>query len=412
MLATTLLVSSPTYLGVFDRPIAQFYLGNFTLAEAKLHQLQTLLNSGEMNYYLFDSATFDRLYNCSMLPEAEWERRKRPNWIGAIHFSLAIFYQSLYVLFLFVMLKKRFWQHSCYRIMFMLGIFDIWGTVIGGMFCGIFAIRGDIFCTNKTLIYLVGCCQAPVWSGACVTGLILLINRTLDLYDKRVAIALFGGKKTYIWFIFPMASYFYLWFFTKPFLFSSILGAGFLYPYLGIPEVKMDLSEYDNLFCGYHNYFIATIYPLMYLIICVLLWRNGRGGPISVIQKQIIIQSIMISILLALLAVTYMVMQYITVPAFMPVALNFVWQFTHGAPVFTYIFISKSMRNGAGIVIGKWTSKFRFINHNSTVDPLSITARSSAHNVSTYASQRNAVNNAPMATVPMLVQSASSFSYM
>lgn len=41
-----------------------------------------------------------------------------------------------------------------------MAVFDIGAITIGSIFCGSFSIRGEIFCTNPDLIYLVGCFQA------------------------------------------------------------------------------------------------------------------------------------------------------------------------------------------------------------------------------------------------------------
>uniref|UniRef100_A0A914CUX9 Uncharacterized protein n=1 Tax=Acrobeloides nanus TaxID=290746 RepID=A0A914CUX9_9BILA len=117
-----------------------------------------------MNYYFFDHAKYNRLYNCSMLNDTQWESYKQPSIFGAFHVILATIYQILYLPFLVVMLKEQFWKYSCYKMMFFLGVTDVCATIIGGTFEGIFAIKGDIFCTNPNFMYLVGCFQVE---GVC-----------------------------------------------------------------------------------------------------------------------------------------------------------------------------------------------------------------------------------------------------
>ncbi|KAI1705198.1 serpentine type 7TM GPCR chemoreceptor srt domain-containing protein [Ditylenchus destructor] len=193
---------------------------------------------------------------------------------------------SLYLIFLAAMLQKKFWACSCYKLMFALGVYDVCATFIGGTFCGILSIRGDVFCTNPTFVYLVGCLQASLWSGACITGLILLVNRVLDLANEAAASYFFAGSRTYIWFIFPFASFLYMWFYTTPFLFNAILDAAFLNPFSGISEIQIDILQYDNFYCRIHNYIIAAIYPFIYLVICVILWKKSKRGAIGSKQKQ------------------------------------------------------------------------------------------------------------------------------
>ncbi|KAI1691438.1 serpentine type 7TM GPCR chemoreceptor srt domain-containing protein [Ditylenchus destructor] len=102
--------------------------------------------------------------------------------------------------------------------MFVLGVCDVGATLIGGTFAGIFAIRGDIFCTNQTVMYLVGCVEQPIWGACCVTGLILLLNRAVNLIDEKYAHALFGKSKIYIWLMIPFGVFFHCYFFTTPLL--------------------------------------------------------------------------------------------------------------------------------------------------------------------------------------------------
>ena len=160
--------------------------------------------------------------------------------------------------------------------MFFLGIYDICATIIGGTFEGIFAIRGDIFCTNPNFIYLVGCFQVgkpqilwickhsimlaeffgqlisrnsqksfflEVWVTACCASLLLLINRSLDLISNNYADLLFEGWKTYIWSLFPFGVGLWMCWFTTPYLFSSLLHASFVNPYFGIPDINVTMSD-------------------------------------------------------------------------------------------------------------------------------------------------------------------------
>uniref|UniRef100_A0A914DTQ7 Uncharacterized protein n=1 Tax=Acrobeloides nanus TaxID=290746 RepID=A0A914DTQ7_9BILA len=67
-----------------------------------------------------------------------------------------------------------------------------------------------------------------------------------------------------------------------------------------------------------------------------------------------------------------MIMQYYPVPKFMFIATHFIWQASHGASVFTYIFVNKSMRREAILMIKSITRNARcqhFENVNSRVNP-------------------------------------------
>uniref|UniRef100_A0A914C940 Uncharacterized protein n=1 Tax=Acrobeloides nanus TaxID=290746 RepID=A0A914C940_9BILA len=147
-----------------------------------------------------------------------------------------------------------------------------------------------------------------------------------------------------------------------------------LSPYLGIPEIQVDMMQYDNRVVAIHNYLIAGIYPVMYLLLCIMLLFKTKGGhaqeSVSSLQKQIILQSIIVSALLAITAVSYMVMQYYPVPEFMFIATHFIWQASHGASVFTYIFVNKSMRKEAILMIKATVMRARGRNPGHVINPL------------------------------------------
>lgn len=106
-------------------------------------------------------------------------------------------------------------------------------TNFGFLSTDVFYHVNSIFRVNKKP------CLA-LWIGACMTGLVLLINRALDLINKYYADMLFAGRRTYIWLIFPFLLFLYVCLFTKPFIFNSILDASFTNPFLGIPEAHIN----------------------------------------------------------------------------------------------------------------------------------------------------------------------------
>uniref|UniRef100_A0A914CLZ3 Rhodopsin n=1 Tax=Acrobeloides nanus TaxID=290746 RepID=A0A914CLZ3_9BILA len=228
-------------------------------------------------------------------------------------------------------------------MMFFLGVTDVCATIIGGTFEGIFAIKGDIFCTNPNFMYLVGCFQVEVWVTACCASLLLLINRSLDLISGDYADLLFSGWKTYIWILFPFGFGLWMCWFTTPYLFSSLLHASFVNPYFGIPGINVTMSDYDDHYCVIFNYVVAGLFPALYVVLCVVLVIRTKGASssnviVSKIQKQIMIQSIVVSVFLALTSALYMLMQYIPVPMAIIIASQFMWQASHVGHVYVHAF--------------------------------------------------------------------------
>uniref|UniRef100_A0A914CKD4 Uncharacterized protein n=1 Tax=Acrobeloides nanus TaxID=290746 RepID=A0A914CKD4_9BILA len=65
-----------------------------------------------------------------------------------------------------------------------------------------------------------------------------------------------------------------------------------------------------------------------------------------------------------------MVMQYYPVPKLMFVATHFMWQASHGASVFTYIFVNKSMRKEAILMFKTTIMKARGRTPGYVINPL------------------------------------------
>lgn len=168
-------------------------------------------------------------------------------------------FQVLYIPFLVIMCRKDFWMHSCYKLMFLMGVFDFLATIVGGTLMGVFTMRGDILCTNETFLYTTSCfCASKIyphsfqllchnflafWTAACMTGIILMLNRFLDLIKKELAQFFFGGNKIYPWMVIPFIYGAYFCIFTKPFLINTKLDSLFINPFVMEPDIKTDLND-------------------------------------------------------------------------------------------------------------------------------------------------------------------------
>jgi hypothetical protein len=60
--------------------------------------------------------------------------------LGVTYISLGTFYVILYIPCLIVMLKKELWQNICYKLMFIVGIFDICTLTINAFLPGIIMV--------------------------------------------------------------------------------------------------------------------------------------------------------------------------------------------------------------------------------------------------------------------------------
>ncbi|EYC45385.1 hypothetical protein Y032_0430g1305 [Ancylostoma ceylanicum] len=147
--------------------------------------------------------------------------------IGSVFIIYGLFVEFIYMLDLMVMTKKKHRRLSCYKIMIVLGVYDMAAISLNSILTGYFWITGANYCTNPTLMFVAGTVALGLWCGACMNCFVLVINRTLDMWNKSIMQALFMDGKTYLILLIPLAYSLYFCFFTSPLLFNSDATAWF-----------------------------------------------------------------------------------------------------------------------------------------------------------------------------------------
>lgn len=71
-------------------------------------------------------------------------------------YSFYLHFQLLYIPFMIAMLKPEIFQHSCYKIMFLLGLIDMITIPSDTIVPGLQEILGIHYCANPELFYTVG----------------------------------------------------------------------------------------------------------------------------------------------------------------------------------------------------------------------------------------------------------------
>lgn len=64
--------------------------------------------------------------------------------------------ELIYMLVLSVMVRKRYRRLSCYKIMIVLGFYDMCAISLNSLLSGYFLLTGANYCVNPTLIYITG----------------------------------------------------------------------------------------------------------------------------------------------------------------------------------------------------------------------------------------------------------------
>ncbi|KAJ1365438.1 hypothetical protein KIN20_025732 [Parelaphostrongylus tenuis] len=97
------------------------------------------------------------LYDCSNKTIDEWYKTGSVQWPLGLYFLLTgVLLEILYLPCLIAMVKQHMLGFTCYKFMFILGIFDMFSIFVNSIMTGYLAIKGAIFCTNPILLLTLG----------------------------------------------------------------------------------------------------------------------------------------------------------------------------------------------------------------------------------------------------------------
>ncbi|CAI2353339.1 unnamed protein product [Caenorhabditis sp. 36 PRJEB53466] len=309
------------------------------------------------------------LYNCSAKSAEEWTEEfgiKRPV-VGMISITYGVIMQILFIPCLFAMLESDLIRCSCYKIMFTVGIVDMLALAMNSIFTGFLAMRGAVFCTYPTVIYMGGLCGLGLWCCSCLLNILLLVNRTMHLSNSNLSDLFFKGHRTYFAMFIPIIYGLYFVFFTPTCVFSSKYYAWFYDPFI-FPNRT---AEYTNVEHGFNNAMIMSGTFVFYGYICFVLLKASRSNEVSKIHvqsHQVLYQSIVMCLINQISASVYVVMNFIVVPVWLIMSAQFLWQLDHGCPIIIYMTMNPTIRSRFLKKITFKKSSESYV-HSSTVRP-------------------------------------------
>ncbi|CAI4224434.1 unnamed protein product [Auanema sp. JU1783] len=289
------------------------------------------------------------LYNCSQMTPEEWTLKdgvKHPGW-GAISLVYGIIIELLYIPCLIVIRSKEFFSHSCFKIMFFLGVIDMMAICVNSIISGVLLIEGAVFCSHPEFIYVSGAFGLGLWCMACMICLVLVINRLMDILKKELVDAVFDGQRTNIILLLAFLYGLYFTLFTPPLLFASNYGAWFFDAFI-FPNRTL---EYQNYLHSANNVFIVGFTCFLYAAFCFALGRRFHEALTDSnshrrIHNQIFLQSTVICMVNLFASVIYVVMQFVPVHPFYIIVGHVSWQAGHGCPAIIYLAMNRTIRNG------------------------------------------------------------------
>ncbi|KAL3106632.1 hypothetical protein niasHT_012492 [Heterodera trifolii] len=328
-----------------------------------------------MELFLFRHAGYERLYNCTALhiDSVPLERRQFIAG-GIVKCVLCAIYYALYVPCMYS-IWKHFHDNSCYKLLFYIGITDLGILWILGFYSGLLSLRGAVFCSSPTLMYLVGVAVTSLWIAETSADLVLALNRCLELGFAKLCRLLFSGHRIFAWF-FACSLYALGWaVFIKPAVYSSVFFGWFFDPFVGYhnadDQQQKQHEEYEHWLHPVHNFLVAILSPLIYLVFALKLFYNVRtsrrefGVLVSELdsaQIRIFLQVLLISAMNTLTGSLYVYVQSHEVGQWMITLVDFSWFHVHGFPPVIYLALNKTIRADCRLLYLKLFNRHRIGN--------------------------------------------------
>uniref|UniRef100_A0A8R1DPD1 Serpentine receptor class gamma n=1 Tax=Caenorhabditis japonica TaxID=281687 RepID=A0A8R1DPD1_CAEJA len=243
------------------------------------------------------------LYNCSSKTSEEWTEQlgtKRP-LLGVVVMLFGIFIEIIYVPCLCAIYKRRLLQHSCYKIMFLLGVTDMIAT------CG--------------------------WVCSCALTLMLIINRISDILVPHISAIVFSRSYSWIVILIPIVYTIAVIFFTPAILFNSTVMA-----WIGDPRIHDNMSGYYyNPIQNCNNVVFITGTIFFYGAYCFFMRKKQRGF-------KVFIQSTLICSINCSSALVYSMMMFVTPNEYIVLFGELAWSLVHGCPAIIYLTMNQTIR--------------------------------------------------------------------
>ncbi|CAJ0568671.1 unnamed protein product, partial [Mesorhabditis spiculigera] len=287
-------------------------------------------------------------------PDPEWyscENHTLDYWyshgIQRPFFAIYFFVSATIMIFIYascligMITSRLIIQHSCYKIMFTMGFFDIFSIIVNSYITGYLCLKGAVFCTHQHLVFLGGSIGVGLWSGSCILVILLALNRFSELSQNPILIAIFQGDRVYGTLLLPILWGSFMAFFSPAGMFTSNQLAWFFDPFNGSGKV------YTNIPHTINNCVVAILATIAYIKICVKMAQKTSFSKeaFSKVQRQLFLQSTLICSIHAIASYGYVVMNFW---AGFPVELIMVghvaWQWSNGSPGIVYILLNRKVR--------------------------------------------------------------------
>ncbi|CAJ0605827.1 unnamed protein product [Cylicocyclus nassatus] len=287
-------------------------------------------------------------YNCSIRSQSEWRSRGSVNPYQGVYFMTAgTILAVLYVLSLFGMYRKRLLRAPCYKLMFFNGFIDLSELFVISYITAYFHFTGAVFCSNITLGWFAAHIGFCLWCGATFSCIVLALNRIVEMTDLAHPFRfLFQGKILYMWMFMSLLLIFGSAFLLRPIPFNSAVSAYISDPLIvDEPEIKKRYDYNTSLLMIVYDIVESGVLGALYAILCYIVWKKWNAVHSSdKFQKQLLIQVILICLPTILTGLLYGAAELFVVPRNVLIAINVMWQLSHGLHGVVYLCYNTRIR--------------------------------------------------------------------
>lgn len=234
-------------------------------------------------------------------------------------------------------------------------------TVINSLATGFLLINGASFCDYPNFIYISGAIGLGCWCSACLTCLILALNRILDMVCPLVVKIYFRGYRTCVVLFAPILYGLFFTFLTPPLIFSAEHQTWFFDP----RTMKGNYREYTNMPHTINNFSLVFLTCFLYIFFCCKVriqfkksfrpkrtTRQRQVGGEKIIWDltlfntrdyllnsffQIFLQSTLLCLIHLSASVIYVIMQFVEIPKWLTILSQYLWQLAQGILIKTLI---------------------------------------------------------------------------
>uniref|UniRef100_A0A7E4ZRJ1 G_PROTEIN_RECEP_F1_2 domain-containing protein n=1 Tax=Panagrellus redivivus TaxID=6233 RepID=A0A7E4ZRJ1_PANRE len=277
-----------------------------------------------MNKFLFHHETYESEYNCSFydVNQISLADRQHPI-IGVIFVVTATIMILLYLPCILVFCRGRYRKQPCYKLMIFLGIIDVIITFCNGVLTGFFIIFGVVYCEYPMFTYIIGSFGVSLWCAQSASLDFLALNRCLEMARSHFSQLLFDKNLVYVWISMAVAYFFLVFWYSTPAMFSPFHMSWMFNPHVGYyADVE---SKYRNVVHMPNNIFVIVAMTSIYTVFILIFYKKSSATTNKKHVKQTFVQVFLLCLATVILCVSYIIIQFITLPTQTTMLTQFVW---------------------------------------------------------------------------------------